>query len=526
MTIACSTALVCLLLYLQTLASGFVNWDDQDYVINNPYIRNLGDSFAWAFTTTNLGWWMPLTWISFAVDYHFWGLNPQGYHLTNILLHSVNTGLVVLIADRLLRKRCTTSATMYPVALILAGLIWGIHPLRVESVAWVTERKDVLNGVFSLGAIFFYLQYQQQRTEGTSQFRISYILSIVLFAFSLMAKSVSVGLPLLLLVADWYPLQRLRRKTLLPLVAEKLPYLLLSVGIVALTLYLARQDGSLVTGMSFGMRSTISGYAIWEYLRLMLFPYGIIPLYIIPDPIPVSWHIKAVAAAALGIACLCAGWKRPVVTAVFLCFIIPLVPTLSFTQNGIQSHAVRFTYLPSIIPSVAAAFLIATGWDYLTRCRPLFRYVAGALVMLILSTYVVVSYRQIGVWKNSGELWSSVIKQQPFDQAYFFRGLYEVDTGNFKAAVSDYTACLDIAIREKMPDLFNLYAFRGEALANDGLHEEAVRDFSTAINLSPRPLYFQHRGMSLKKLGRFREADEDFRLGGEGRGPITWQTLK
>lgn len=162
-------ALISLLVYLRALDCGFVNWDDQIYILNNVDIRGLDRKFfVWAFTDTATGWWMPLTWLSFAVDYHFWGLDPFGYHLTNILLHAVNGGLVVLLADRLLAGAAGSGEQgpaparwRYPALLLLAGLVWGLHPLRVESVAWATERKDVLNGAFALGAAIFYLHYAQ-----------------------------------------------------------------------------------------------------------------------------------------------------------------------------------------------------------------------------------------------------------------------------------------------------------------------------------------------------------------------------
>ncbi|MBC7962576.1 MAG: hypothetical protein H7Y05_06495, partial [Steroidobacteraceae bacterium] len=139
--IAFFAGLVCFLLYLRALSCDFVNYDDPDYVLENPAIRLIdGEFLAWAFTTPYMGWLMPLTWISFAVDYHFWGLNPLGFHLTNIILHSINTALVVLIADSLLRRSQVSrddewqESHLYPAMLLLAGFLWGIHPLRVESV--------------------------------------------------------------------------------------------------------------------------------------------------------------------------------------------------------------------------------------------------------------------------------------------------------------------------------------------------------------------------------------------------------
>ena len=211
-TIALAAGLICLLVYLRALSCGFVNLDDPYFILNNEAIRRLdGKLLAWAFGQPGFDLWIPLTWLSLAVDYRFWGLNPLGYHLTNILLHAANTVLVVLIADRLCRIRfgevwgAAGRPYLYPGMLLLAGLLFGIHPLRVESVAWVTERKDVLNGLLSLGSVLLYLRYVQRKEAGQGGSG-AYLCSLFLFALSLMAKSVSVVLPAVLLVADWYPL--------------------------------------------------------------------------------------------------------------------------------------------------------------------------------------------------------------------------------------------------------------------------------------------------------------------------------
>src|SRR6185369_5527675 len=193
-------------------------------------------------TTTYMGWCMPLTWISLAIDYHFWGLDPFGYHLTNVVLHVVNTALVVMIADQLVghlnsahpenrrvkgvevgSEGVSLPPCLYSCVLLLAGLLWALHPLRVESVVWVTERKDVLNGLFSLGTIHFYLRYARVRDAAGNNgvATRNYIISLLSLLLSLMAKPASVVIPVMLLVADWYPLGRLQAGRLRPVVLEK-----------------------------------------------------------------------------------------------------------------------------------------------------------------------------------------------------------------------------------------------------------------------------------------------------------------
>lgn len=528
-TAALIVVLLSLLVYLRALACDFVNWDDQIYILNNTAIRSLdGKFFTWAFSDSSTGWWMPLTWLSFAVDYHVWGLDPFGYHLTNILLHALNGGLVVFLADRLLRGEVGGGTAgvvpgrwQYPAVLVLAGLVWGLHPLRVESVAWATERKDVLNGAFALGAAILYLRYAQLAgLPGNRRTAVgAYLASLGLFGCSLMAKPVSVVLPALFLVADGYPLGRLRRGTILPLVLEKLPYLALAGAMAVFTLAMAAQDNVLVN-LTLGQRVVVSGNAVFEYCRLMLWPVGIIPLYFIPDPIPAAYTVKTVIVAVAACGVISAGTKRPWLLATALCFVVPLLPVLAFAQNGIQAFAARFTYLPAVVPSIVAA--AGLGQAYRRVAGNVKRLPVAGLALALLVFYGIMTQRQIDVWHDSGAMWSRVIAFQPFDRAYFYRALFRADRGDYAAAVEDYTICLEIARREGLPEVYNIYAFRGEAFLRWGKYAEAVQDFSTAIGMSPQPLYFYNRGAALRKLGRTAEAAADLRRAGGVKGQILW----
>jgi protein O-mannosyl-transferase len=527
---ALAAGLVCLAVYLRALTCGFVNLDDPEYVLNNAAIRHLDRNLVvTAFTGATAGFWMPLTWVSLALDHQVWGLNPLGYHLTNVLLHAVNAGLVVLIADRLCRKRFaeewekTGQAYLYPGMLLLAGLLFGIHPLRVESVAWVTERKDVLNGLFSLGSVYCYLRYAQQQEGGAAGHasRLWYPFSFALFGLSLMAKSVSVVLPAMFLVADWYPLGRLRQGRLWPPVAEKLPFLFLSGAMSVATLYFTAQSRFLVSYDDFplGQRLLVSGNAVYEYVRLFLVPTGISPLHVIPDPIPTAY---AVTTALVAVVCVgaAAARKSRWVPAVWLAFLLPLLPVLAFFQNGDQSFASRFTYLPSVVPGIAAAAAIvsvaARGGSLLLRRE------AFAVAALLLLVHAGMTYRLIGVWQDTGTVWSRAIDLEP--QAILFkeRGIYYHGAGRYDAAIADYTAAIERAPAGLEPYIYNLYACRGEALRAAGRHAEAVADLTTAITLYPHPEYFHFRAAALKELGRIQEAAADAARAGEATGPLGW----
>ncbi|GAM10547.1 transmembrane and TPR repeat-containing protein [Geobacter sp. OR-1] len=519
--------IVCLLLYLPALQCGFVTLDDPDYVLNNLLIRRLDrDMLVASFSQAHIGWWMPLTWISLAIDYHFWGIEPFGYHLTNIVLHAVNAGVVVLIADRLLRGTVAKEEPgwHYPAMLILAGLLFGMHPLRVESVAWVTERKDVLNGLFSFGAILCYLRYAERKESGSDGAGVAYCAALALFALSLMAKSASVVLPAMLLVLDWYPLARGRQGAWGRLVVEKLPFFALAAAMSAITIYFTRESQYLVSLDQFPLwdRFIVSGNAIIAYIRYLIVPVGILPFYMIPDPIPVGYIITSVVAVMLCVMLLWGGRRHPAVAATWLLFLLPLLPVLAFFQNGDQSYAARFTYLPSVVPSVMAASVIAGGYRKAAAGGMVRGRMIAAAAILLAVFYAGMTVRLISVWKDPESIWTRVIEVAPEVISYKERGKLYYVGGRYTEAAADFTAAIKIATGTFQSSIFNLYAFRGEAYRSAGRFDAAVQDFSTAISLFPHPSYYYHRALSLKALGRMKEAEEDLTRAGAENGPLGW----
>ncbi len=524
MAVAAVTALLCLAVFLKALQCGFVNWDDLGYVVQNRAIRHLdGKLIAWACSSYAIDLWMPLTWLSFAVDYHFWGVNPLGYHLTNILLHAVNTGIVVLIADELVRSTGGEglSPRLRAGMLLAAGLLWGIHPLRVESVAWVAERKDVLNGLFTLGAVFCYLRYVRWRETGAGRSSWLYLASLALFACSLMAKPVSVVVPAMLLVLDWYPLQRQRQERLPRILAEKVPFFLLSFAFSALSLYVASRLHILASmaNLSFVERILVSGNALFEYIRLELVPTDIVPLYVIPAHLPLSYTVHTIVVVSAALLSIAACRQRAPAVVTWFLFLLPLLPVLAFFQNADQAYAARYTYLPSVAPCIVVA--IAAGRACAKR-RRLLRVPLVTALLAVTVWYAVTTERLIGIWKNTGTLWTRVIEYHPLGRSYFNRGCYYYETGNYAAAIADFSAAIGIAAGNRMPLIYYLYAFRGAAYLTAGLNQEAVGDFTTAIEMYPRRNYYHFRGIALQRLGRDKEAAEDFRRSQGDATPIQW----
>jgi protein O-mannosyl-transferase len=529
-------AVICLIVYLKALSCGFINFDDPQYVIENTGIRGFdGEFWYWAFATVPLNYWVPLLWISYAIDYKLWGLNPVGYHLTNIALHAVNTGLVVLIAKQLCDKIIvdkeifTKQKYLYPMMLLLAGLLFGIHPARVESVVWVSERKDVLNGMFTLGAIFFYLQFLQDREEKQvpGAGRNPYLYSLFLFVLSLMAKPSSIVLPVALLIVDWYPLDRLRKEGPLKVLGEKIPYLVVALSLVAISVLARAHAGGFNSLASFplAVRLVASGNSIVEYFWLMIWPVGILPYYHLPRPVPLVYILKAVLAVGSLCCIVLVGRKKlPWLVASILFFVVSLLPSLHFFADGDQLIlAARYTYLPSILPSIIVAAMIANCYLRAKSAWP--RYGGKFMTTLVISLlvcYVAAIQQQMGDWINSESFWSKVIAHQPFDKAYFFRGQYRAEQGDYAAAIEDYSTCLSLAAAVPTLNTHNFYAFRGDSLVKAGFYDEAIADFNVAISMFPHKLYFYHRARAFMASGKKVAAAEDLKIAGAESGPIVW----
>ncbi len=257
--------LVTLSVFFPALQAGFIDWDEDPLLIKNFSYRGLGlTQLRWMFTTTRMGHYMPLTWISYGWDFVFWGMKPFGYHLTNLLVHCASAAVLFLIALRLLEAARHGAATersrWLTVGALTAALLWAVHPLRVESVAWVTERRDVLSGFFFLLAVLAYLGYCGQEPRGSGR-RTLYFLSLGCFTLGLLSKGMAATLPAVLLLLDVYPLRRVSdwpsaRRVL----AEKIPFAVLALAAVVVGLWAVLRGGGMtsVSQLGWGERIAIS----------------------------------------------------------------------------------------------------------------------------------------------------------------------------------------------------------------------------------------------------------------------------
>lgn len=531
--IAFAAGLISLVVYLRALTCDFINLDDIPYVIENPGIRSMGKDFwYWALCTMPVNYWTPLLWISLAIDYKIWGLNPFGYHLTNILLHALNAGLFVVLAHKVYSQSCNIlkddhSKYLYQGMLLVAGLLFAIHPARVESVVWVTLRKDVLNGVFTLGFLLFYLRYLQKKNDPVNEHAKGreYILSLLLFVISMLVKPSSFLIPIALLVLDWYPLKRFSREKYSSLLLEKIPFMVLGTIIVSISIILRIKQGGFNSLDEFPMavRTAAAGNSIIEYFKLMLIPVNILPYHILPRAVPSSYVYKAVTAALFLCSTIVFGKKNPAFTASVIFFVVTILPSLHFITDGWQTvYSPRYTYLPCILVCILAApALVSACQKIAVKTGKYGTYVGVGLITVLFSFYSGTTVMLIGDWKNTGVMWTKVIENQPFDKAYYFRGVYLAEKGEYLAAVDDFSECIKSATKTTIESIYNVYAFRGNALSKAGYYLDAVDDFSTAIALYPHPLYYYHRGVAFRKLGKLIDAQADFVRAGKYSGELS-----
>lgn len=507
---AVSILVVTLITWLPLLRNGFVTWDDDEYIIENVFIRNLDwPLLRWSFTEFVQGNWHPLTNISHALDYALWGLDPFGHHLSSLILHLANTLLVFLLVTAVLAHREGLSGRFTTVAAAVTALLFGIHPLHVESVAWAAERKDLLCGLFYLLAILAYLRRAcpAGTTAGFAAVPGSRLLPAFIFTLlALMSKPMAVTLPLVLLLIDRYLLDRIdSARTLLSALREKIPFLLVSLFVATVTI-IGQHKGILIAPVEpvplFG-RLLVATRAFFTYLLNMLFPAGLLPIYPYPpaDEITVlSWQYLLPLAAAAVLVILFfkgvrrGGWRQ----ALWLYYLVTLLPVIGIVQVGHQFMADRYSYLPALGPFMAAGISAGWLWDRYAQTVQL----RSLLSILALSAAALLSYlttQQIALWRDSVTFWTHIIAREPVRVpfAYINRGSAYREANELDKAAAD----LDRAVA-LLPTDFNAYNSRGLVYAALGEHERAIADFERAIQLFPGdPAAYYNRGAVFRKKG-------------------------
>jgi hypothetical protein len=425
-----------------TLRHAFINYDDNMYIYENPavFAGLTRRGILWAFSFAEIGHWHPVTWLSHMLDCWLFGLRPAGHHLTNVALHA--TGAVLLF---LALKQMT--GALWRSAVVAA--LFAIHPQRVESVAWIAERKDVLSGVFFMATLLAYLRYARKPSSIAR-----YALVVILFALGLMSKGMLVTLPFVLLLLDYWPLRRLdlqepeaidesrARASLASLIVEKIPLFILSAG-SCLATSLSPEKIPLALQMPFGarMENAVVSYVI--YLKQMFYPSGLVlPYFNPPGGFPV---VEVTAGPAILIAVSIGAFllrtKHPYLMVGWLWYLGMMMPVIGLVQISYYARADRYTYLPQI-----GLYLLATwGFAELVRGWRFRRELSTVVALLLITTLTMRTHAQAAHWRDSETFWSYVLSQDPDNfLAHSNLGLALNDRGQVAAAIAHYEKAVRI----------------------------------------------------------------------------------
>ncbi len=498
--IAAALAGVTFAAFLPALRGGFVNLDDPYYVTNNRHVSDglSLDGTRWALTAMHPFYWHPLTWLSLQLDATLFGTSPWGYHLTSVLFHAANAGLLFL-ALRALTGACWRSAAV--------ALLFAVHPLRVESVAWVTERKDVLSAFFGFLALWAYAAYVRRPSAWRA------FVPAGALALSLMAKPMLMTLPFLLLVLDWWPLGRWPGQGTWPLLREKLPLFAVIAGSVAVTALGRREIGVAadLQGLSAAGRACNAAVSYVAYLGKTAWPADLAVFY----PHPLSAYKTAtglpawkVAGAVLLLAAVTAGAvalrrRAPYLLAGWLWYVGTLAPVVGVvTQPGSHAYADRFTYFPQIGIFLAVSWGVA---DLVVSRAARVALAGGAAAAL-----AAVTWNQSAVWHDSVTLWRHSLQVTGRNlTALMDLGDALAEQGQTAEAARYYREAQDI-----VPDFLDAHVNLGNVLYRSGKLDEAEREYRKALAVDPgaADLYCNlglidvARGDPGRAADRFREA--------------------
>ena len=478
--------------FLPALSAAFVNWDDTINILDNPNlevfsIKNIINIFH-PETGLVIGNYNPLPIFTFAIEKAIFGLNPKVFHLNNLLLHLACTFLVYRIMLQL---------NLSIPAAALAALLFGIHPMRVESVAWVTERKDVLFGLFYLGALFTYIRHLKSKNR--KQFY--YIVTLVLFVVSLFSKIQAVTLPLSMLAIDYWFKRPLNLKRL----TEKTPFFALSLLFGLAGVFFLGKEGSLDDSEHFTFidRILIGIFSYCAYLYKLIVPYPLSPLY--PYPSKLSWYFYATPLPLMAIlGGLWVAFKRNyrAIVFAFAFFTFNVMFLLQVLGAGQGFLADRFTY----IPYIGFFFLLAYAYDYFTKQKPATKTYWNIGLAVYLFICAIGTFMQCQIWENSNTLWTKVIQHYPqTHSAWTNRGHFFRDNKNFNEALKNYNE----AIRIK-PEKAETYNSRGKLYFENGQTQKGIADYNSAIERdSSIAEIFVNRGAAYGATGRLDLALKD-----------------
>jgi protein O-mannosyl-transferase len=480
----------------QTLTYEFVDFDDNEYVYDNPVVSR-GLTFkgiVWALTFGQIGHWHPLTWISHMLDCQLYGLNPGGHHLTSVLLHTATVILLFLVLRQM-------TDAIWRSAFVAA--VFAIHPLKVESVAWIAERKDVLSGVFFILTLWAYVRYARQPSRG----RCAAV--ALLYGLGLLCKNSLVTLPFVLLLLDWWPLCRMTldgadggrlAARFGGLMKEKIPLFLLSAGSCVAT-FLVPEKVIAANRVPFLERAGNAVVSYGIYLRQTVFPAGLAVPYLYPSNGLPIWKVVVAFAVLAGVSiCLWVCRKKcPYLLVGWLWYLGMLVPAIGIIQISYYARADRYTYLPGIGLALAATWAVgdwSSGWKHR-------RAVLGGLMTFVTGALMVCAGEQTAYWKNSEALWNHTLACTT-SNSVALSGLGNVFLHRKKwdNAIARYREALEIN-----PNYAEAHNNLGNALLQEGKVDEAISHYQEALRINPDYVGAHNNlGSALWQIGRMDEA--------------------
>jgi tetratricopeptide (TPR) repeat protein len=530
---------VTLAVYGQVSQFDFINYDDDVYITENSHIKSgmTTDSLRWAFSTKYFGLWNPLVWISFMLDYQLFGLNAAGYHVINLILHILSTLMLFWLFHRM-------TQALWPSAFVAA--LFALHPLHVESVAWIAERKDVLSAFFWMLTLCLYVYYTEKPVLKR------YLPVALTFVLALLSKPMVVTLPVMMILLDYWPLGRLQSRKaevqaqvigpatsaadkgkkidktkketcpekitshtdpitrekkiagIIPLwqLREKAPFFILSAVFSVIAIY--TPDNASFQVIPFETRITNAPVSFLTYLEKTFFPHDMAILYPVSTQIPVWQVLGASLLIVLVSAAVIVTVKRlPYLFVGWFWYAVTILPVIGIIQIGRHLEADRYHYLPSIGIAVALAW----GMPALVKNGKIRKKILFPVGIMFLAFLAFLTWRQCTYWRGSIELWSHALEvTENNDYAHNNLGTALSDTGKLEDAVEHYNKAIALS-----PDDADFSNNRGNAYARMGKYEPAIADLNKAISLNPEYMKaYVNRGNVYAGSGQYQLAMEDY----------------
>jgi Tfp pilus assembly protein PilF len=488
-------AAITLAVFWQVNQYDFV-FDDVVYITENSHIKSgiTLDGFRWAFSTRYADLWNPLLWLSFMADYQLFGLNAGGYHFTNLILHILSTLLLFWLFNRM-------TGAVWKSAFVAA--FFAIHPLHVESVAWIAERKDVLSAFFWMLTLCLYVYY----TEMPIMRR--YLLVLFSFVLALMSKPMVVTLPVVMILLDYWPLKRFesnKGNSVLRQLKDKIPFFILSAVLVIIIFYTPNEQVTYIKGLPLSSRIANAPVAFMTYLERTFWPHDMAAIYPFPAQIPI-WQVLGTSLLIIVITTVVVIMLKrvPFLFVGWIWYAVTILPVIGIIQVAVYPYAMadRYHYLPSI----GIAVILAWGIPSLIKSEQTRKKILFPVGIIFLSIMAFLSWNQCKYWKNSFELWKHTLEVTKNNyQAYNNFGLSLFAEGKIDDAINHYNKAIRIE-----PDYVYAYNNRGIIYGERGQYKLAIEDFNNAIRITPAFAdAYGNLGFTYDKLGQYNHAIEDY----------------